>query len=370
MWRREFIALVGGVAITWPHAAVGQQKSAGLPRIGILTAYPEGDTAQPLKPQLLAIALALLFADIVAVLLLQSGGLFFGRRAQRAGAAAVAAFIIAGSVLLAGAAFAQTAVPTPPRSTRVDDGRAIQATAKVTFGYVLSGDAATDEVSRQGLIGLNKFLVAHTTVEPGDPYAVNILTDEIAFFPILYWPVLGNARPLPEATLTKIDAYMKQGGMIVFDTKDYGQGIPTGLSMRGEGGTPLQRLLGNLDIPRLEPVPEHHVLTKSFYLLRSFPGRWNGGQLWVEAETPRDSDQGQHARRVDGVSSILITSNDFAAAWALDYRDHPLYPVVPGGERQRDWAFRAGVNIVMYALTGNYKADLVHMPALLERLGQ
>jgi hypothetical protein len=50
--------------------------------------------------------------------------------------------------------------------------------------------------------------------------------------------------------------------------------------------------------------------------------------------------------------------------------DHPLYPVVPGGERQRDWAFRAGVNIVMYALTGNYKADLVHMPALLERLGQ
>ena len=44
--------------------------------------------------------------------------------------------------------------------------------------------------------------------------------------------------------------------------------------------------------------------------------------------------------------------------------------MVPGGERQRDWAFRAGVNIVMYALTGNYKADLVHMPALLERLGQ
>jgi len=326
--------------------------------------------AQPLKPQFLAIALALLFADILAVLLPQSGGLLYGRRAQRAGAAAVAAFMIAGSLLLAGAAFAQTAAPTPPRNTGVDDSRAIQATAKVTFGYVLSGDAATDETSRQGLIGLNKFLVARTTVEPGDPCAINILTDEIAFFPILYWPVLGNARPLPEATLTKIDAYMKQGGMIVFDTKDYGQGIPTGLSMRGEGGTPLQRLLGNLDIPRLEPVPEHHVLTKSFYLLRSFPGRWDGGQLWVEAEAPRDSDQGRLARRVDGVSSILITSNDFAAAWALDERNQPLYPVVPGGEHQRDWAFRVGVNIVMYALTGNYKGDLVHMPALLERLGQ
>src|SRR5262245_46917842 len=76
----------------------------------------------------------------------KSGRLFFGRRAQRAGAAAVAAFIIAGSLLLAGAALAQTAAPAPPRSTRVDDARAIQATAKVTFGYVLSGDAATDEV--------------------------------------------------------------------------------------------------------------------------------------------------------------------------------------------------------------------------------
>ncbi|MFZ0853824.1 MAG: hypothetical protein WAO08_32070, partial [Hyphomicrobiaceae bacterium] len=177
MRRPKFMALVGGVAITWPHAAVGQQKSAGLPRFGILTAYPEGDTAQPLKPQLLAIALVLRFADIVAVLLLQSGGLF-GRRAQRAGAAAVAAFIIAGSLLMAGAAVAQTEAPTPPRSTRVDDGRAIEATAKVTFGYVLSGDAATDEVSRRGLIGLNTFLVAKTTVQPGDPYAVNILTDE------------------------------------------------------------------------------------------------------------------------------------------------------------------------------------------------
>jgi hypothetical protein len=256
-----------------------------------------------------------------------------------------------------------------PRAT-VDDGRAIQATAKVTFGYVLSGDGMTDEMSRQGLVGLGKFLVERTAVEPGEPFAVNILNDEIAFYPILYWPVLANARPLPEATLTKIDAYMKQGGMIIFDTKDYGQSAPTGFSFRNEGGTPLQRLLGNLDIPRLEPVPEHHVLTKSFYLLRSFPGRWEGGQLWVEAEAPRDSDQGRQARRVDGVSSILITSNDFAAAWARDERGQYLYPTVPGGERQREMALRTGVNIVMYALTGNYKADQVHVPALLERLGQ
>jgi hypothetical protein len=338
--------------------------------LGVERRVYQGDTAQPIKPQLLTVALALLFADIIAVLLLQVGGLWLGRRAVRAGTAALAAFAIGSAVLLAGfdPANAQSAA-APPRGS-VDDGRAIQATAKVTFGYVLSGDGSTDEMSRQGLIGLGRFLVERTAVEPGEPFAVNILNDEIAFFPILYWPVLANARPLPEATLTKIDAYMKEGGMIIFDTKDYGQAVPTGFSLRGEGGTPLQRLLGNLDIPRLEPVPEHHVLTKSFYLLRSFPGRWDGGQLWVEAEAPRDSDQGRQARRVDGVSSILITSNDFAAAWARDERGQYLYPTVPGGERQRELALRTGVNIVMYALTGNYKADQVHVPALLERLGQ
>jgi Domain of unknown function (DUF4159)/Aerotolerance regulator N-terminal len=338
----------------------------GLP-LGVDRRLYEGDAAQPLKPQLLAAALALLFADIIAVLLLQGLALGFGRRLPRAGSALLALALLGGAMAAPpGPAAAQGSAPRPT----ANDVRAMAATGKVSFGYVLSGDAATDEASRQGLIGLNKFLIARTAVEPGDPFAINIQNDEITFYPLLYWPVLANARALPEATLTKIDAYMKQGGMIIFDTKDYGQGLPTGFNLRGEAGTPLQRLLGNLDIPRLEPVPEHHVLTKSFYLLRSFPGRWEGGSLWVEAESPRDSDQGRQARRVDGVSSILVTGNDLAAAWALDERNQPLYAVVPGGERQREMAFRTGVNIVMYALTGNYKADQVHVPALLERLGQ
>ena len=48
----------------------------------------------------------------------------------------------------------------------------------------------------------------------------------------------------------------------------------------------------------------------------------------------------------------------------------PLNAVVPGSDRQREFAIRTGINVVMYALTGNYKADQVHVPALLERLGQ
>jgi hypothetical protein len=306
------------------------------------------------------------FPDIHRRRLLKAGGIGMLRRAGRA--AARLAIAVLGAGALAGLSAATASAQAAP-SARTD-AMAVRTTSRVTFGYVITGNSTADEVSRRGLVGLGKALTNRTTVAPGEPYAVNIESDEITFFPVIYWPVLPDARPLSPAVLAKIEAYMKQGGMIIFDTKDYGQGVPTGYSLRGDGSTPLQRMLGNLDIPRLEPVPEYHVLTKSFYLLRTFPGRFDGGDLWVEAEAPRDSKRGRQARRVDGVSSIIITSNDFASAWAVDDNGRPIYPVVPGGERQRETAFRVGINIIMYVLTGNYKGDLVHVPALLERLGQ
>lgn len=334
----------------------------------------EGTNPEPLKPWLLSAALALIFLDIVAVLLLQ--GLLQSRRKPRpaATAAALAIAIASGLMLLTTSADAQVR-REPPTTAALPSSRdlqtAIKATGKVSFAYVITGDGATDDTSRAGLIGMGRVLAARTSVEPGEPFGVNVATDEIAFYPILYWPVLPNANPLPDAVLAKIDTYMKQGGMIIFDTRDFGSGIPTGIGMGREGGTPLQRLLGRLDIPRLEPVPEGHVLTKSFYILRSFPGRWDGGQMWVEADSAEPSDgDTRKARRADGVSSILVTPNDLAAAWALDNNFRPLFPTVPGGEAQREMSFRVGINIVMYALTGNYKADQVHAPALIERLGQ
>lgn len=252
---------------------------------------------------------------------------------------------------------------------------AMSATSKVTIGYILTGNTSVDTTSQQGLSGLARVLQARTAVDPGEPRGIDIINDEISFYPVLYWPVLDSAQTLPETTLSKIDGYMKQGGMIIFDTRDYENGLPSGVVMAGDNGPLLQRLIGRLDIPRLEPVPENHVLTKSFYIMHSFPGRWEGGQLWVEAQDDNQNDpnttlETRRAKQADGVTSILISSNDFASAWALDESGRPLYPVVPGGEEQRELAFRAGINIVMHALTGNYKADQVHVPALLERLGQ
>lgn len=358
-----------------------------LPANATRRAY-EGQTSTPLKPWFLGFALALLFLDVIAIMLLQGGGLLTRRRTASARTASVMAILLGGAlpfVLFSTSAVvhraeAQPATTSPASGTATatnakqqrDDAQALRVTGRVTFGYVLTGDPTTDGISQAGLSGLVKVLTARTAVEPGEPLGVSIDEDEIAFFPLLYWPVIANSKPLSTPVLAKIDAYMKQGGMIVFDTQDYGQGIPMGFAQRAgdDQQTPLQKLIGRLDIPRLEPVSEDHVLTKAFYLLRSFPGRWDGGQLWVEAGGAASSENSDRKSRVDGVSSILVTSNDLAAAWALDERNLPMFPVVPGGERQREMAYRTGVNIVMYALTGNYKADQVHIPALLERLGQ
>jgi hypothetical protein len=159
---------------------------------------------------------------------------------------------------------------------------------------------------------------------------------------------------------------------VLFDTRDAIDAPPgPDGAMQSPGMVSLRSVLSSLDIPELEPVPRDHVLTKTFFLLRDFPGRYTNGQLWVEAlPADEDEDLTRPARAGDGVSSIMITSNDLAGAWAMRPDGQPMLPLVPGDNRQREFAFRAGVNIVMYALTGNYKADQVHIPALLERLGQ
>lgn len=172
-------------------------------------------------------------------------------------------------------------------------------------------------------------------------------------------------------TMAKIDAYMRQGGSVLFDTRDQ---LDRSTSINTFTGTPaverLREMLASLDIPPLEPVPADHVLTKAFYLLNDFPGRYSGGPLWVETTQDDEERADRPAQAGDGVSSILITENDFAAAWAIDKDGTFLFPTIPTDPLQREIAFRTGVNIVMYTLTGNYKADQVHVPALLERLGQ
>jgi Domain of unknown function (DUF4159)/Aerotolerance regulator N-terminal len=321
---------------------------------------------QDLRGPVFMAALALLLIDGLVVFWL-AGGIY--RLLPRRG--------IATSVLIAGTvALALAAMPSATRAADATaDQFASQATLETHLAYVVTGDNEADSVSKAGLTGLTTFLAQRTALEAGDPIGVDLERDELAFFPIIYWPIVpGAQKPTPQA-LARVDAYMKQGGTVLFDTRDAVLAPPgPGGEANSPGMMELRAILSSLDIPELEPVPRDHVLTKTFFLLRDFPGRFTSGQLWVEAlQSEKDEEEEETkrpARGGDGVSSIIITSNDLAGAWATRPDGQAMLPLVPGEPRQREFAFRAGVNIVMYVLTGNYKADQVHVPALLERLGQ
>jgi len=312
-----------------------------------------------LRGMLLSASLALFLIDAIVVALL-GGGLAGLLRRRTATAAIVAAFFVCGLV---------------PSMTRAEDSDdfAMRAVSQTRLAYVVTGNNDVDSIVKAGMSGLTLFLAQRTALEAGDPVGVDPEHDELAFFPLIYWPIVPGAPKPPQDALNKIDAYMKQGGTVLFDTRD---AIEAGPGENGASQTPgmqaLRDILSSLDVPELEPVPREHVLTKTFYLLRDFPGRFTNGQTWVETLPREDEDEAasRPARGGDGVSPIIITSNDLAGAWAIRADGQPMLPLTPGEPKQREFAFRSGVNIVMYTLTGNYKADQVHAPALIERLGQ
>ncbi|MDE4133177.1 DUF4159 domain-containing protein [Phaeobacter sp. QD34_3] len=318
-------------------------------------------TAQerPLAGLLLGLAVGLLALDILATLLV-SGQLSQLRRRT-------ALLPLIG--LLAVAAMAVTPERTSAQEAGANDPIALAA--ELTLAHVLTGNAEVDRIARAGLQGLSDTLFFRTSIEPSDPVGVDLERDELAFFPLLYWPVTADQRLPSPAAYDRLNAYLRSGGMILFDTRDADMAAVGATSPEARR---LQQLALALDIPPLEPLPSDHVLTRTFYLLQDFPGRHPRGPLWVEA-APADAQQteGIPFRNLnDGVTPVVIGGNDWASAWAVDANGRPLLPIGRGfaGERQRELSRRFGVNLVMHVLTGNYKSDQVHVPALLERLGQ
>jgi hypothetical protein len=319
-------ALNLGAGIAGPRLAAPPPAAARVAAIGGVPAERD------LGPWLLALATLLLVADLLVSMVLRG---VLGRAAP-ALARAVPVLLLLGAT----PAFAQ-------------DGSAALATR---LAYVQTGNAEVDDISRQGLAGLSDFVNRRTAAALADPVGVVPGRDDLSFFPLLYWPVLGDA-PQPDAQMAAaLNGFMRQGGIILFDTRDEGSGEGFSPGAR----TALRRVTRDLSVPPLAPVPEEHVLRRAFYLLQDLPGRFTGGVVWVAREQDRANDS---------VSPVIIGGHDWAAAWAMDARGNNPYAVIPGGARQRMLAYRFGVNLVMYALTGNYKGDQVHVPAILERLG-
>ncbi len=289
-------------------------------------------------PWLMAAALFLLGIDMVLGLLLR--GLFRPRRLGRTAAAVVIAGLIGSPV--ARAQLLDTN-PNPALATRL--------------GYILTGNQEVDTVSRQGLEGLSVFVNERTAAALDEPDQVTPGKTDLSFYPLLYWPITADAQPLSEPEAHALNDYMARGGLILIDTRNSGSGA----GFAPGADTALQRIAKGLVIPALKPLTIDHVLARAFYLLRDYPGRYDGGTVWVQRVEDRANDS---------VSPVIIGGSDWAAAWAVDQEGRNQFATIPGGARQRALAYRFGVNLVMYALTGNYKGDQVQVPAILQRLGQ
>lgn len=352
------------------------ETPAGVARAGYTPA-----AERPLAQWVYLAAFLLLLIDGIVTLLLRGQGprlggwMGAGRRARTAGGGATAAVLaLAMLAVTASPALAQGTLQTQeigpgvgqdsvvgargPDGELTDEAFALRAASATTLAYVKTGDAEVDRISRAGLQGLAMILRQRTAVDAAEPLGVDVREDDLSFFPLLYWPVTDGQPALHQGAIDRLNEFLANGGTILFDTQD--AHLSAGRMSAASDG--LRRIARGVDIPELTPVPPDHVLTKSFYLMQDFPGRWTGDTLWIEKPGAASVN--------DGVARVLVGGADFAGAWAIDDAGRPLFPVSPGGDRQREMSYRFGVNLVMYALTGNYKADQVHIPAILERLGQ
>ena len=287
---------------------------------------------KPIGPALVTAAVLLLLADLMISLMLR------GLLKARVSAAAVAILL-----LLAPPGWALDTVENPALATRL--------------GYIVTGDDRVDGIAKAGLIGLSDFVNRRTSATLAQPDPIQPGVTDLSFYPLLYWPIVADGASLTPAQTAALNDYMSRGGIILVDTRDSGSGA--GFAPGTENA--FRRIAQGLTIPVLAPLTTDHVLSRSFYLLTDFPGRFTGESVWAQ----RDQD-----RANDSVSPVIIGGNDWAAAWAVDAAGRNPFAVIPGGQRQRTMAYRFGLNLVMYALTGNYKGDQVHVPAILQRLGQ
>jgi hypothetical protein len=311
---------------TWPGVTKVTEQEAVVERAG-------------LGGWMIALALGIVALDLIIALAFAGRLPRFGRQA----AGALAMFFVAAAML-----------NEQPASAQSSDQMAREAAAHLRFAYVKTSDRSLDETTAAGLFGLSYQLGARTSVEPEQPHGVDLARDSLELYPMIYYAVPRNAKALPPAAVAKVNAYLRAGGAFVVDTRDAAPGRDVSQN--------LSTLLAGIDAPPLQPAPANHVLTKSYYLIRSFPGRLNG-RLWIESgAADRDT------RRGDGVSGLFIGGSDWAGAWAIDRNGKPLR-TMDGGENAREMAYRFGINLVMYILTGNYKEDQVHIPDLLDRLG-
>ncbi len=180
-----------------------------------------------------------------------------------------------------------------------------------------------------------------------DARPMSLNSPRIFEYPFLYLGSDGALPALSPAEVENLRRYLTFGGFVFADSNEGREGGAFDESLRRE----LARVMPQ---HALQPMPRDHVLFKSFYILDVPAGRVLA-RSQLEAVTI-----GQRA-------AVVYSQNDVAGAWTRDETGSWEYEVTPGGEHQREMAFRLGVNVAMYALCLDYKDDAVHLPLIMNR---
>jgi hypothetical protein len=239
--------------------------------------------------------------------------------------------------------------------------QAQSAALQTTLAYIPGPDAAANRITADGLATISAEVSTHTSASLAAPEAVSPGTDDLAFYPLIYWLITPDTAAPSPAGCAALTAYMAHGGLLVIDQQGGDLGAPgAGAGFAPGAGAALARATACLALPPLEPLTTTSVLAHSFFIIRDFPGRFAGAPVLIADPAARDAD---------GVTPVIEAQNDWAGAWAVDANGNTEETPIPGGEAQRSVALRFGVNLVIYALTGDYKADQNAAPTLLDRLG-
>ena len=148
--------------------------------------------------------------------------------------------------------------------------------------------------------------------------------------------------------LHRLRNYLNYGGFLLIDDNSAKANSRFDASVRG---------MINALFPQvpLQKLSRDHSVFRSFYLINRVTGRT---QINPYLE----------GLNIKGRTVLIYSANDLGGAWARDKLGQWTHGTVSGGKRQRQLTIRLGVNIIMYALTLDYKKDMVHLPIILERL--
>ncbi len=174
------------------------------------------------------------------------------------------------------------------------------------------------------------------------------LTDPDLFFsPFLYMAGKYEFEPFTPQEREILKRFLTYGGSLFAEDTMGAKGFGFDRAFRTE----MKQILPHHELKRLPP---DHSVYRSFYLIENIGGRQKVSP-YLEGII------------IDNWTPVIYSQNDLSGAWARDKFGKWINECVPGGESQRSLAFKAGINIIVYSLTSDYKKDLVHHPFIKRR---